>query len=84
MFRLLHYYLQEDNFGIDSYSISREIVIKQWLNGRQRNTIALETGLSTGTVSSFINTWKEEVGNLAADELRELGVALRKTGTTPL
>jgi hypothetical protein len=67
-----------------TYSISREIVIKQWLNGRQCDTIALETGLSTGTVSSFINTWKEEVGNLAADELRELGVALRKTGTTPL
>jgi hypothetical protein len=69
---------------VSSYSISREVVIKQWLNGKQRDTIALETGLSTGTVSSLIDTWKEEVGNLAADELRELGVTLRKTGTTPL
>ncbi|HEY7082087.1 MAG TPA: hypothetical protein VH500_20535 [Nitrososphaeraceae archaeon] len=62
----------------------KENVIRQWLAGKNRDTIANENGLSTGTVSNLVKEWGESVGSLAADEVREFGVTLRKSDLTPI
>ena len=56
----------------------KEGIIKEWLRGKNRDTIAHENGLSTGTVSNVVREWKEEIGSLSADQLREFAVTLRK------
>ena len=55
----------------------KEGIIKEWLRGKNRDNIAIENGLSTGTVSNVVREWKEEIGSLSADQLREFAVTLR-------
>ena len=62
----------------------KEGIIKEWLSGKNRDNIAIENGLSSGTVSNVVREWKEEIGSLSADQLREFAVTLRKSGMTPL
>jgi len=62
----------------------KEGIIKEWLRGKNRDTIAHENGLSTGTVSNIVKEWKEEIGSLSADQLREFTVTLRNVGISPL
>jgi hypothetical protein len=70
---------------VSNYSRSlRDAIVRQWLYGKRRDIIAIESGLSTGTVSNVIRDWREEIGSMKADEVREFGVILRKTGMTPL
>ena len=62
----------------------KQEIIREWIGGKHRDKIANENGLSAGTVSNIIKEWREEIGNLAGDEVREFGVILRKTDITPL
>jgi DNA-binding transcriptional MerR regulator len=55
-------------------------VIQQWLAGHQRDKIAFDNGISAGAVTNIVNEWRMRVGSYAADELRDLGVTLRRIG----
>jgi hypothetical protein len=61
----------------------KPLVIQQWLEGARRDTIAADTGVSAGAVTSIISEWRAAVGSAKADELRELGTSLRRVGITP-
>jgi|SRR5215831_11104727 len=63
---------------------SQEAIIKGWLMGKTREEIANENFVSTGSVSNIIKGWKTELGTLAADEVREFVITLRRAGMTPL
>jgi DNA-binding transcriptional MerR regulator len=58
----------------------KSLVIQQWLQGRPRNDIAAENGLSSGAVTNIVNEWRLGLGFAAADELRELALALKRVG----
>jgi hypothetical protein len=60
----------------------RSLVIQQWLQGRPRNDIAAENGVSSGAVTNIVNEWRYNLGFAAADELRDLAVTMRKVGLT--
>jgi DNA-directed RNA polymerase specialized sigma24 family protein len=53
-------------------------VIQQWLQGKTRDSIAIDTGLSAGAVTNIINEWRKGLGYPLADELRELATTLKK------
>ncbi len=57
-------------------------VIQQWLQGRPRNDIAAENGVSSGAVTNIVNEWRHNLGFAGANELRELAVTMRKVGIT--
>ncbi|HEY7078901.1 MAG TPA: hypothetical protein VH500_04305 [Nitrososphaeraceae archaeon] len=61
----------------------KDDVIRLWLSGKRRDTIAIENGLSTGSVSNIVHEWEAQIGNLAAYEIREFGIILRKSDLTP-
>ena len=60
----------------------KSAVIQQWLQGKVRDSIAMDTGLSTGGVTNIINKWRQGLGYPLADELRELAVTFKKIGIT--
>jgi hypothetical protein len=62
----------------------KSLVIKQWLEGVQRDTIAANNGLSAGAVTNIVNEWRTGVGDAVIDDSRELGVTFRKVGITPV
>jgi predicted nucleic acid-binding Zn-ribbon protein len=57
-------------------------VIQQWLQGKTRDSIAMDTGLSAGAVTNIINEWRQGLGYPLADELRELATTFKKIGIT--
>lgn len=61
----------------------RNMVIKEWLKGNHRDKIAVQTGLSGGTVSNIIREWRDRLGNYEIEEMREFSVMCRKAGITP-
>jgi hypothetical protein len=61
----------------------KDDIVSQWLNGKRRDTIAVENGLSTGSVSNIVREWEEKIGSLAPDEVREFGITLRKSDLSP-
>jgi hypothetical protein len=61
----------------------RSLVIKQWLEGVQRDMVAANNGLSAGAVTNTVNEWRRGLGSAIIDDLRELGVNFRKAGITP-
>src|SRR5215467_2771459 len=58
----------------------KTLVIQQWLQGKPRNDIAAENGVSSGAVTNIVNEWRYNLGFAAADELRDLAVTMRKVG----
>jgi hypothetical protein len=62
---------------------TKSLVIEQWQLGANRDTIAYDNGLSAGTVTNIVNEWKAALGFARADEIRELGIMLRRVGITP-
>jgi len=46
--------------------------------------MAHKNGLDTGAVSNIVKDWKEEIGSLSADQLRESAVILQNVGISPL
>jgi len=62
----------------------KSLVIDAWIRGKTRDKIAPEFNISTGTVSNIIEQWKNRIGGFDANNLRELGLALKKAGISPL
>ena len=50
----------------------RQTVIRLWLEGNSRKHIAVTCGISEGTVSNIIAEWRQKLGNLDVEALREL------------
>src|SRR5215208_5734418 len=66
-----------------NYKISDDIqrkIIRLWLEGKSRKDIALICNVSEGTVSNVIADWKQKLGEVDADALRELGSNLKRSG----
>jgi hypothetical protein len=59
---------------------TKRAVIEEYLKGKNRDPIASDLGLATGTVSKIIKEWKTGLDYPNADELRELVLGLRKLG----
>ena len=59
---------------------TKRAVIEEHLRGKNRDAIASDLHLGTGTVSKIIKEWKIGLDFPNADELRELVVGLRKLG----
>jgi hypothetical protein len=55
-------------------------VIEEYLRGKNRDPIALDLRLGTGTVSKIISEWKSGLDYPLGEELRELVLGLRKLG----
>jgi hypothetical protein len=62
---------------------TKSLVIQQWLEGKSRDVIAAENGLSAGAVTNLVNEWRQALGLGAAVELRDLAITLNKIGITP-
>jgi hypothetical protein len=60
----------------------RDAVIRDWLNGKVRDTISRDHSLSAGAVTNIVNEWKNALSFPVADALRILGTILRKSGIT--
>lgn len=60
----------------------RAAVIRDWLNGKSRDTIARDNLLSPGSVSNIVKEWRNELTQPVADALREIGIMLRKSRIT--
>ena len=63
----------------------KSAVIDAWLMGdKNRDEIAAEFNISTGSVSNITKEWQNRIGVFEANSLRKLGLALKKAGMTPL
>ena len=62
----------------------KSAVIDAWLMGKTRDNIASEFNISTGSVSNVIEQWQNRIGLFEANNLREFGLALKKTGISPI
>jgi hypothetical protein len=63
----------------------KSAVIDAWLmGGKTRDEIASEFNISTGSVSNIKQEWQNRIGVFEANNLRELGLALKKLGITPV
>jgi hypothetical protein len=60
--------------------VTKRAVIEEYLKGKDRDPIASDLGLATGTVSKIIKEWKTGLDYLNPDELRELVLGLLKLG----
>ena len=60
--------------------ILKEKVVRLHMQGVSRNEIASRTRVSQGAVSNIIAGWKTGLGYPLADDLRDLGVMLKKEG----
>ena len=58
----------------------KSAVIQQWLEGKSRDLIAADTGLSTGALTNIIEEWRQNLGIPLAKDLRELAITLKKIG----
>jgi hypothetical protein len=59
---------------------TKRAVIEEYLSGKNRDSIASDLHIATGTVSKIIKEWKIGLDYPNADELRELVLGLRKLG----
>src|SRR5215208_8408063 len=62
----------------------KSAIIDAWMMGKTRDKIALEFSISTGSVSNIIEQWQNRIGVFDANNLRELGLALKKAGISPV
>ena len=62
----------------------KSAVIDAWLMGKTRDNIASEFNISTGSVSNVIEQWQNRIGLFDANNLRELGLALKKAVISPV
>ena len=56
------------------------LVIQGYLNGKSRDQIAKETGISTGKVSNIIKEWKKGIDIPNVEELRDFAIEVKKSG----
>ena len=57
-------------------------VIQGFLNGKSRNQIAIEVGISTGKVSNIIKDWKNKINIPHIDKLRDFSIEVKNSGIT--
>ena len=62
----------------------RSGVIRYWLNGYSRDEIASKFNISKGAVTNIVNEWRNNIGSLIADDLRELSLSLKKAQISSL
>ena len=62
----------------------KSAIIDAWLMGKTRDNIASEYNISTGSVSNIKEEWQNRIGVFDANNLRELGLALKKAAMTPI
>jgi transposase len=63
----------------------KSAVIDAWLmEGKSRDEIATEFNISIDSVSNIKQEWQNRIGVFEAHNLRELGLALKKAGITPV
>ena len=55
-------------------------MIQSYLNGKSRDQIAKEMGISAGKVSNIIKDWKSGVEIPNVEELREFAITVKKSG----
>ncbi len=55
-------------------------MIQGYLNGKSRDQIAKETGISTGKVSNIIKEWKRRIGIPNVEDLRNFATDVKKAG----
>ena len=60
----------------------KSLAIREWLQGKTRDEIATDNGLSAGATTNIINEWRQGLGLMATDEPRQFAITLRKTGIT--
>src|ERR687885_444436 len=58
----------------------RRNVIRQWLSGFPRDTIAEQNNIGAGTVSSIVASYKVGLQELDFDSVRQLAVEARQHG----
>jgi hypothetical protein len=61
----------------------KEKIIRQWLEGRTRETIAKENDIGTGTVSAIINEARQQKEYHDIDLLRQISTKLKEEGLEP-
>ena len=54
-----------------------------WLRGKNRDEIAIECGISTGSVSNITKKFIDSLGEYDAGTIRELAIQLKKADLTP-
>jgi hypothetical protein len=64
-------------------NVTRSIVIQQYLQGKSRDDISRDCGLGAGTVSNIIAGWKANLDHYVVEDLRELGINLKKSAISP-
>ena len=62
----------------------KSAIIDAWMMGKTRDKIASEFNISTGSVSNIIEQWQNSIGAFDANNLRKLGLALKKAGISPV
>ena len=64
--------------------IIKRQVIQQWLSGESRSKIATDNNIGEGTVSGIVKEFKIGLDHYEFDSARELAVAAKKQGLTPV
>jgi hypothetical protein len=62
---------------------TKSIVIQQYLRGKSRDDIARDCRLGSVTVSNIIAGWKANLDQYVVEDLRELGINLKKSAISP-
>ncbi|WP_458719520.1 helix-turn-helix domain-containing protein [Candidatus Nitrosocosmicus sp. R] len=63
-------------------SFRNDIVIQKYLNGKTLDQIVKETNLSKGTVYNLVKRWKDKLGSIGIEEIREFATVVSKSGMT--
>ena len=63
-------------------SFTNDIVIQKYLNGKTLDQIAKETSISKGTVYNLVKRWKDKLGSIGIEEIREFAIVVSKSGLT--
>ncbi len=59
---------------------TKALVIQGYLNGKTRDSISKEIGISTGGVSNTIKEWKREIRVPEIEALRDFTITVKKSG----
>jgi hypothetical protein len=67
---------------ISNFSSAKSLVIQAYLNGKSRDQISKDIGISAGKPSNIITDWKKGIKIINIDELREFAVTVKKSKMT--
>ncbi len=63
-------------------SPTKALVIQGYLNGKTRDLISKQIGISAGGVSNTIKEWKMRIGVPEIEALRDFAITVKKSGLT--